>query len=267
LPAARREHARTVGIGADVDVQIDRQPAAARDAAWPRLLVALACAVALAIVMSGYGVRLGWWDYRVGFRILGIAPYAALAIGAVALVALVVPFRGAQNGRALAVAFVVGAVMGIAPLAWARILSEGPPINDITTDTADPPQFEAVVPLRGQSTVSVAYPGEATAAQQRSGYPDLHAAVVAAAPAAALDAALAAARRMGWQIVASDARAGRIEATDTTPWFGFKDDIVVRVRPDGQGSRIDVRSLSRVGRGDLGVNARRIRRYVAKLAP
>src|SRR5204862_4817067 len=74
------------------------------------------------------------------------------------------------------------------------------------------------------------------------------------------------AKRMGWDIVAFDEKTGRIEATDTTFWFGFKDDIVIRVRPANGGSRIDVRSLSRVGRGDTGTNARRIRAYVRELA-
>jgi uncharacterized protein (DUF1499 family) len=71
---------------------------------------------------------------------------------------------------------------------------------------------------------------------------------------------------MGWELVASDSAAGRIEATATTPWFGFKDDVVVRVRPDGSGSRIDVRSVSRVGKSDVGANAKRIRTYLADIA-
>jgi uncharacterized protein (DUF1499 family) len=70
---------------------------------------------------------------------------------------------------------------------------------------------------------------------------------------------------MGWEIVAADAAAGRIEATDTTFWFGFKDDVVIRVEADGAGSRIDVRSVSRVGVGDVGANARRIRAYLRAL--
>ena len=70
---------------------------------------------------------------------------------------------------------------------------------------------------------------------------------------------------MGWEIVESDPERGRIEATDTTPWFGFQDDIVVRVRPEGVGSRVDVRSVSRVGRSDGGTNARRIEDYLEKL--
>jgi uncharacterized protein (DUF1499 family) len=71
---------------------------------------------------------------------------------------------------------------------------------------------------------------------------------------------------MGWEIAAADAPSGRIEATAKTPWFGFRDDVVIRVASVGAGSRIDVRSVSRVGRGDLGTNAKRIRAYLEKLA-
>jgi uncharacterized protein (DUF1499 family) len=85
-------------------------------------------------------------------------------------------------------------------------------------------------------------------------------------PPAAFNRALDAARRMGWDIVAADNRAGRIEATATTIWFAFKDDVVIRVTPSANGSRIDVRSLSRVGKGDLGTNARRVRAYLASLS-
>jgi uncharacterized protein (DUF1499 family) len=84
-------------------------------------------------------------------------------------------------------------------------------------------------------------------------------------PAQAFPRALAAARAMGWTMVAQDSSAGTIEASDTTFWFGFTDDVVIRVAADGDGSRIDVRSLSRIGRSDVGANARRIRAYEAKL--
>jgi len=77
--------------------------------------------------------------------------------------------------------------------------------------------------------------------------------------------ALAAARASGWAIVAADSAAGRIEATATTAWFGFKDDVVVRVAPEGTGSRVDVRSVSRVGKSDVGANARRIREYLERV--
>jgi uncharacterized protein (DUF1499 family) len=76
---------------------------------------------------------------------------------------------------------------------------------------------------------------------------------------------LAAARAQGWEIVAAVPAEGRIEATDTTRFFGFKDDIVIRVKAEGAGSRVDVRSLSRVGKSDVGKNASRIRAYLIAL--
>jgi uncharacterized protein (DUF1499 family) len=75
----------------------------------------------------------------------------------------------------------------------------------------------------------------------------------------------ATARAMGWEIVAAEPGEGRIEATDTTMWFGFKDDIVIRIVPEGEGSRLDIRSMSRVGKSDLGKNADRIRKFLAAL--
>jgi uncharacterized protein (DUF1499 family) len=80
-----------------------------------------------------------------------------------------------------------------------------------------------------------------------------------------LSRATEAARALGWEIVATAPADGRLEATDRTRWFGFRDDVVVRVRPDGSGSRVDARSVSRVGRSDLGTNARRIERFLAAL--
>jgi uncharacterized protein (DUF1499 family) len=77
--------------------------------------------------------------------------------------------------------------------------------------------------------------------------------------------AVEAARALGWEIVAAVPADGRLEATDRTRWFGFRDDVVVRVRPDGAGTRVDIRSVSRVGRSDLGTNARRIRAFVEAL--
>jgi len=90
--------------------------------------------------------------------------------------------------------------------------------------------------------------------------------IISLPPDRAFARAQAAARALGWRIVAAAPAEGRLEASDTTWWFGFTDDIVVRVRATAQGSRIDVRSASRVGRSDLGVNARRIRAFLAAVA-
>ena len=101
--------------------------------------------------------------------------------------------------------------------------------------------------------------------QQHEAYPDIEPVILTVEPSVAFNTALNAAEEMGWEIVASEADEGRIEATATTTWFGFKDDVVIRVEPHARGSRIDVRSKSRVGRGDVGANAERIRSYVERL--
>jgi uncharacterized protein (DUF1499 family) len=243
----------------------DAQPPHAPYAALAVVLAVLACATALAVILSGFGARFGVWDFQMGFKILQSAPFVGGAIAAIALIALFVPKARAGHAAPLALAVVVAAASAAVPLYWFQQARKVPPINDITTDLTNPPEFRAIVALRANAPVPATYPGEATAKQQAAGYPDIRPAIVAMVPAAAFDAALADARQMGWDIVASDSAAGRIEATATTPWFGFKDDVVVRVTPADKGSRIDVRSVSRVGKGDLGENARRIRDYLAKL--
>jgi uncharacterized protein (DUF1499 family) len=109
----------------------------------------------------------------------------------------------------------------------------------------------------------VAYEGAKIAEQQRQAYPDIAPVSLALPRDAAFNRALDAAQRMGWTIVAADDAAGHIEASDGSRWFGFTDDIVIRVTPSGLGSRVDVRSSSRLGRSDFGVNAARIRVYLA----
>jgi uncharacterized protein (DUF1499 family) len=152
------------------------------------------------------------------------------------------------------------------PAALVRGARSVPPIHDITTDTQDPPAFVAVLPRRAGAPNPPEYAGDSVAAQQRRAYPDVRPLRLAVPPAEAFRRAEAAARAMGWEVVAADGAAGRVEATATTRWFGFKDDVVVRVRPEGDGSRVDVRSKSRVGMSDVGANARRIREYMGRLA-
>jgi len=111
----------------------------------------------------------------------------------------------------------------------------------------------------------VAYVGAKVAEQQRHAYPDVVPLTVGLAPDVAFARALDTAQRMGWTIVASDKPAGRIEARQRSRWMGFTDDIIVRVTPASSGSRIDLRSSSRYGRSDFGVNAARIRDYLTAL--
>jgi hypothetical protein len=138
-------------------------------------------------------------------------------------------------------------------------------IHDITTDTANPPQFAAILPLRKDAPNPADYGGPAVAELQKKGYPDLRTEILNLPTNAAFERALATARALGWRIVAAIPEQGRIEATDTTFWFGFTDDIVIRITAAGERSLVDVRSVSRVGKSDVGTNAKRIREYLKRL--
>jgi uncharacterized protein (DUF1499 family) len=142
-----------------------------------------------------------------------------------------------------------------------------PPIHDITTDPSNPPTFVALLPERLKSPNGVAYDAEHNVPLQLQAYADLNRITVTDRdPKQVFAAALAVARDQGWHIAAADADAGRIEATTTSFWWGFKDDVAVRVARTSEGNvRVDIRSASRVGEGDLGANAERVRKYLAAL--
>lgn len=156
------------------------------------------------------------------------------------------------------VAITLGVIIATAVFGARLVRRAYPPINDISTDTDDPPRFERAR-NRGE------HGGPRVAAMQRRAYPDIVPVLLATTPPEAFERARGGAIAMGWTIVSADSAAGQLEATATTPLFRFTDDVVIRVRAHPNGARIDVRSVSRVGRGDLGANARRIRAFVAHL--
>ena len=179
------------------------------------------------------------------------------------LIMLVVA-RGRQ-GRALAiVALIVNGLVAIPPALLYERAQQLPHIHDVSTDTADPPKFVAVLPLRAGARSAVDYTPQ-IAVEQHRGYPDIAPLKLGTRPADAFDRVVRAVRSMGWDVVSVVPGDLRVEATDTTLLFGFKDDVVVRVRPTGEGSVIDVRSLSRVGGSDFGVNANRVRALLRKI--
>ena len=237
---------------------------------WVVLLGAgLATASALLLLSAPLGYRLGVLSLQLALlTFLRWGAYLAIAAAVISLIGLVITFarpKETRRGAALAAASVVVAAALFALPARFRMGPPAPPIHDITTDTQDPPQYVAVLPLRADAPNPTVYGGERVAAQQRAAYPDLQPAVLNVPPSEAFERALAAVHEMGWDLVQADAKTGRIEATDTTFWFGFKDDVVIRVRPTQRGSGVDIRSLSRVGVGDAGTNAKRIRRYLEVL--
>ncbi len=226
-----------------------------------RVLTVLAVLAALAalvlLLLAGPGTRMGWWDFRTGLSMLRWVAWAGIAgmvLGVLGLLA-----GGARAAAAIAVLVALGAFA--VPWEFQRRARAVPPIHDITTDPSDPPRFVALLAQRVGALNPAEYGGAELAAAQQRAYPDIKPIALSDPPSAAFARALGAARSLGWAIAASDPASGRIEATDTTRWFGFKDDVVIRVRAEGPGSRVDVRSVSRVGRSDVGANAARIRRF------
>ena len=230
-----------------------------------RYVLLLSILAALLLLAAGPGTRMEWWDFRTGFGLMRWAAYAGLAAAAVALVMLLVPRIRRAGIAALLAALVIGVCVALVPLNGMRQAKKVPPIHDISTDTRRPPEFVAILPLRADAPNPAEYGGADIAQAQAEAYPDLRTRRMELAPDRAFERALATAGNMDWEIVAADPASGRIEATATTLWFGFKDDVVIRVEPDGGGSRVDVRSVSRVGKSDVGTNAKRIRAYLEML--
>lgn len=229
----------------------------------------LAVLALLMVAAAPLGWRAGLWSYRLSLlTLLPYAGYVALAAGAISLLALIFG-RSALRRRGVAMA-VVGVVIAAGaayfPWHWSSMRGVYPPINDVTTDTVNPPAYSAAVMAAraAEDSVPVAYNAK-TAATQKKAYADIAPAILPLAPSPAFEKALDTAKSQGWTIVDSDPATGVIEARQSSFWFGFTDDIVIRVAKDEDGSRVDIRSHSRHGRGDFGVNASRVRRYLAAL--
>ncbi len=213
----------------------------------------------LLLFAAPLATRFGLISYPLGLPLTALAVVGATLVLTAALIMLsrarFHAWRSHLGPSALIAALPV--------IAGITIIAQGagrPVIHDISTDSLDPPHFDAVLALRGPAANPLTRDAQTDAAQ-RAGYPGLSAIESSLAPEAAFTQALNTARSLGWQIHQSDAARGTLEASETTFWFGFTDDIVIRVRPHNGGSRIDLRSVSRVGRGDLGANARRILRF------
>jgi len=227
------------------------------------LLIALLAA--LLLLAAGPGTRFDLWEFGTGFLMMRWAFFAGLAAFALALLFLAIPRTRRGNGPVLLAALLIGAGVAWVPWNGLQTVRSLPYIHDITTDTANPPQFIAILPLRADAPNPPEYAGEEVAAQQRKAYPDIQPLQLRAPPGEAFALALETARESGWEIIAAEPDEGRIEATATTFWFGFKDDVVILIAADNGGSRIDMRSKSRVGRSDVGANAARIRAFFREL--
>lgn len=229
------------------------------------LLVGVAALVM--IVIGGPGTRMGWWEFRFGFKLMKWGAYTGIAAVVLAVLAAAVARRGGSTLAMAGVALLLGGAAFLLPWSWRRHAMKVPPIHDITTDFANPPELTASRVLRDttQHMNSWIYAGDSIGKLQRAAYPDIKPVMLAMTPDEAYAAVLRTARDLGWQILVSDPAGRRVEAMDETRWYGFKDDVSLRVTPASGIARVDIRSVSRVGGSDVGMNAARIRKYVAKL--
>ncbi|HEY8517500.1 MAG TPA: DUF1499 domain-containing protein [Candidatus Binatia bacterium] len=216
----------------------------------------------LAILAAIAGPLLAWLRLvpaLVGFYVMALGGLLSLLLAIGTVIGLV---RGRRYGVARMLGLLVALVFVIVAV---RGAGGAPPINDFTTDLDDPPAFRKAAMLPPNVGRDMSYPA-AFAETQRACCADLRPLELAEPPAEALLRAVHVAARMPrWTVTQVDTEAGTIEAVEETRIFGFRDDIVIRVRPDGAGSIVDMRSKSRDGRSDLGANAARIRAFLAAL--
>lgn len=230
--------------------------------------LALLAGVVAAVLVGGAAPAYRYADIGLGsaFKMMEFGVYAAAATAVLAVLWIIVSAvtRSMEGLMFFVLALVLAIGAAYMPLNMRMTAAKLPLIHDITTDTANPPVFVAIAPLRADAPNGVDY--KTDPAEQQKGYPDIAPLIVPdVTPADLFQRAEATARAMNWEIVSAEAAEGRIEATDTTAWWGFKDDIVIRIVPEGTGSRLDIRSMSRLGKSDIGKNAERVRAFLAKL--
>ncbi|MFA3789905.1 DUF1499 domain-containing protein [Aliiglaciecola sp. SL4] len=211
----------------------------------------------LLVALPGPLYKFGILELGPAFTALRYGVFAG--IGAIVLILIQVIFlRKNISWANVAISAIFALVAVGLPLSIMSKAKSVPPIHDISTDLTNPPKFIAIAPLRADAPNPVEYAGEETAKQQKEAYPQLTSQKYSELSSQIFSATEAAIKELGWELVNADKSLGIIEATDTTAWFGFKDDVVVRIVTSGANTIVDIRSKSRVGRSDLGKNAERI---------
>ncbi len=242
------------------------------------IAIALGLGLALYALVAPIGVWLGFWDFRQGFSLLRSAAPFALWIAGLGLVATIAGTVGAyslklgNNTSLTTYALVATIAAGLAysvPTAYRT--TDAPPIHDITTNTDNPPDYVVIAPLRADAANSMIYgdsrnmtPERLTGLQQEA-YPDIVPQRFNESLEVVFERVVAAVDQLGWELVDASLEDGRIEATDTTFWFRFKDDVIILLTEEGGETVLNARSLSRVGGSDFGANAGRLRELFALL--
>ncbi len=233
---------------------------------FARILIYLSIATAAVFVLSGYGYQWGIWEMGTGFMLLRYSAYAAIGLTVISLAGLWFLRKSGFKAITYSVtAFILMAAASGTAIYWQQKAQSVPPIHDITTDIENPPQFMAMVRLRADAPNPPDYEGGETARAQQEAYPHIQPLEISADIQEVMDYAVMLITQRKWELVAINRMDGRIEATEKLAWFGFKDDVVLRFTETENGTRVDMRSKSRIGRGDIGVNANRIDSFLSDL--
>jgi len=242
--------------------------------AWLTFLIGIG--LGIYTLSAFFGVWIELWDFRRGFDILrnanNIAAITALAcLVATVSVLLLTWLAAREKSISLTGIALLGTVAaGLSyyyPESYRPAAEENPAIHDISTDTVNPPQFVDILPHRADAANTTIYGGspdmtpEQLAQLQTDAYPDLTPIRFDETQEQVFSRALAAVEQLGWELIAQVPEDGRIEATDTTFWFRFKDDVIIKLHREGNQTVVNARSLSRVGVSDLGANAKRLRAF------
>ena len=230
-----------------------------------KALVSLVSLIAfLLVALPGPLYKYGIVDLGTAFTGFKFGVFAGIAALILLVLQMIFKRKTVTLGSTV-IALLLSAIAIAMPLSMMNKGKSVPPIHDISTDLINPPKFVAIAPLRADAPNPVEYAGAEAAKQQRDAYPDLKTLSYTQSQSELVKATEQAVNNLGWDLVNSDVDKGIVEATDSTMWFGFKDDVVVRVTDNGSERLLDIRSKSRVGGSDLGKNAERIHNFINEL--
>lgn len=235
---------------------------------WLRWLLWVQVGLLVLLLVSMLANKFALVDFKVSFLTFYKALQAVMVVSALGLIGLIVAWLKKKTASIRPALLTV--LLGVAPvLLVLAIVGQGlkvPAIHNITTDLENPPEFSYAYTNRAEGLNSLDLPSPEVRELQRNFYTELSGLTLALAPEQAFTMALEACETLGMHVTNVDQASGRIEAIEETFFFGFKDDVVIRVSPLESGSKIDVRSVSRVGRSDLGANAKRIERILEAIS-
>ena len=218
----------------------------------------------LLVALPGPLYRYGVVDLGTAFMGFKFGVFAGIAALILLVLQIIFKRKTVTLGSTI-MALLLSTIAIAIPLSMLNKGKSVPPIHDISTDLVNPPEFVAIAPLRADAPNPVEYAGVEVATQQRAAYPELQTLNYTQSKSELVEATKQVIDNLGWQLVNIDADQGIVEATDRTMWFGFKDDVIVRITDKGSERLVDIRSKSRVGGSDLGKNAERIHDFTEEL--